>query len=187
MRYLNGKELSSFHDEFASMLKKHTRYAGLRNWGYPNGVITCEAYFTNTTSGNIFIGHHEIAGNRWWIPIEIDKNLLDYDLQIAFEMCVPFTSNRNLSVHYMLDTDNSIKILHKGKFTVGRGSTKMVDFFEYYRNNPGSWQLLKWNDYDYLVLGKLDTPLSDAGFLSLIESLGEFAHYIPNFKAKFRG
>jgi len=42
-----------------------------------------------------------------------------------------------------------------GKFTVGHGSISTREFFEYYRANPGKWQLMQFNGYDYLKLAKI--------------------------------
>ena len=95
---------------------------------------------------------------------------------------IPKTLNKNLSVHYTIDDNKVIRILHKGKFTVGHGSVSMAEFFNYYRNNPGRWQLISFLDYDYLELAQLNTNLTDTDFVGLLDSLSEFTKYIRNFK-----
>ena len=91
-----------------------------------------------------------------------------------------------LSVHYAIDENNIVHILHKGKFTVRHGSVSMWKFFDYYRKSRGKWQLIHWNNHDYLVLGKVNLAVTDAEFAELLDSLAEFARYIPDFKINYR-
>jgi hypothetical protein len=86
----------------------------------------------------------------------------------------------------MIDDNKTVHILHKGKFTVGHGSVSMYEFFDYYRENPGKWSLINFNFQNYLELGKVNLVLTDNDFRGLLDSLAEFARYIPAFKDKYR-
>jgi hypothetical protein len=187
MRYLNSSELSQFHDAFLTMCEKHATGKDEEDWGYPTGIISCETFSFDTKYGTMYIGHDDfIEKQRWWIPIGLEAQAFITELAISFEMCIPKTDNRYLSVHYTIDDNKTIHILHKGKFTVGHGSVSMSEFFDYYRKNPSRWQLIKFYGYDYLELGKVNMVLADAEFIGLLDSLAEFARYIPNFKSNYR-
>ena len=187
MRYLNSLELSQFHDALLKMVQKHATNVGEDSWGYPSGVHYCDTYSFNTKYGTLYMGHDDfIEEKRWWVPIALEEQISGHQLPIAFEMCIPKTRNMHVSVHYAIDDNNIVHILHKGKFTVGHGSVSMWEFFDYYRKNRGKWQLIKFNYYDYLVLGKVNLVITDTDFAELLESLAEFARYIPNYKSNYR-
>jgi hypothetical protein len=187
MRYLNSTELSQFHDVLLIMFKKHATEQGEEGWGYPTGIHYCDTYSFNTKHGTMYIGHDDfIPEARWWIPIGLEEQRVADWLTISFEMCIPKTENRYISVHYTIDDNNIIHILHKGKFTVGHGSVNMFEFFDYYQKNPGKWPLIKYNYYDYLEIGRVNLALTDADFVGLLDSLAEFARYIPDFKNNYR-
>ena len=92
----------------------------------------------------------------------------------------------HLSVHYGIDDDNRVRILHKGKVTVGHGAVSMHEFLSCYRNNPGRWPVISFSSYKYLGLRKVSLPITDDEFVSLLESLAGFASYIPGFKENYR-
>jgi len=187
MYYLNNSQLSQFHDAFLAMCEKHGTAKNVEGWGFPTGVIDCDTYSFDTKQGTLYIGHDDaVAENRWWIPIGLESQAYGNELAIAFEMNIPRTRNMHLSVHFAIDDDNRIHILHKGKFTVGHGSVSMDDFFAYYRKNPGKWRLIKFNYYDYLVLGEVNLILTDTDSAELLDSLAEFARYIQKFKSIYR-
>jgi hypothetical protein len=187
MRYLNSSELSQFHDAFLAMCEKHATAKSVRRWGHPHGVIICDTYSFETQRGTLYIGHCDFdKERRWWIPIILKSQVFGKDLTIAFEMNIPKMENLRLSVHYAIDDDNCIHILHKGKVTVGHGAVGMYEFFDYYKKNPGRWPIIDLKGYDYLELGKVSLPLEDHEFPSLIESLAEFANYVPGFKDHYR-
>lgn len=187
MRYLNSTELQQFHKGFLNLCEKHAIDKSEESWGHPHGAIYCDTFTFNTKHGTIYLGHDDfIEQNRWWIPIGIEEPVFGPDFTISFEMCIPKTENRYLSVHYMIDDNKTIHIFHKGKFTVGHGSVSMHEFFDYYKNNPGKWQLTKVNFQDYLELGKVNIAITDTDFSGLLDSLADFAKYIPSFKDKYR-
>ncbi|MFC2012473.1 hypothetical protein ACFLVU_05020 [Chloroflexota bacterium] len=187
MRYLNNSELSQFHNAFLEMCEKHATGKDEEDWGYPTGVISCETFSFDTKYGTMYIGHDDfIEKQRWWIPIGLEEQAFITELAISFEMCIPKTDNRYLSVHYAMDDNKIVHILHKGKFTVGHGSVSMYEFFNYYRKNLGKWKLTKVNFQDYLELGKVNIAITDADFSGLLDSLADFAKYIPAFKDKYR-
>lgn len=187
MRYLNSSELSKFHDALLNMFEKHATNIGEDSWGFPSGILYCDTYSFNTKYGTLYVGHDDfIEEKRWWIPITLEEQAYGDQLPIAFEMNIPKTRNMHVSVHYVIDDNNIVHILHKGKFTVGHGSVCMSEFFDYYRKKPGKWQLMKFSYYEYLVLGKVNLVLADTDFTQLLDSLAEFARYIPDFKIKYR-
>lgn len=190
MRYLVSSELHGFHDSFLRALRKHSSGKSDEEWGYPSGFEICETFSFRTEHGTLLIGHLDRIKElgRWWIPVTLEDNShASYtQLSIDFEMSIPTQKNLYLSVHYTMDDGGAILILHKGKFTVGHGSISMREFFEYYRANPGRWQLMRFNGYDYLRLAKLDPESFDSDFLKLLPSLADFANYIHNFKNKYR-
>ena len=187
MRYLNSSELSMFHDSLLRMFGKHATNIGQDSWGFPSGIHYCDTYSFNTKYGTLHVGHDDfIEAKRWWIPITLEEQVYGDQLPIAFEMCIPKTRNMQVSVHYAIDDNNVVHILHKGKFTVGHGSVSMSDFFDYYQKYPGKWQLMKFNYYDYLLLAKVNLVLADADFTQLLDSLAEFTRYIPNYKSNYR-
>ena len=186
MRYLNGSELSRFHDAFLEMCENHAATKDEEEWGFPSGIIDCDTYSFNTHQGTMYIGHSvAVVGNRWWIPIGLESQAYVNELAIAFEMNIPRTRNMHVSIHYTIDDNNYIYILHKGKVTARHGLS-MDEFFNYYRNNPGIWPVITFSGYEYLELGKVSLPISDDKFLGLIESLAGFANYIPGFKDNYR-
>jgi hypothetical protein len=188
MRYLNSSELSQFHDALLGMCDKHATNKGEEGWGYPTGVHYCDTYSFDSKFGLLYIGHDDfIAEKRWWIPVALEEQVSGEQLPISFEMCIPKTENRYVSVHYTVDDNKIVHILHKGKFTVGHGSVSMYDFFNYYRKIPGKWQLINFYGYDYLELGRVNLILTDVDFVGLLDSLAEFARYIPDFKIRYRG
>jgi hypothetical protein len=187
MRYANSTELSQFHDVFLGMCEKHATAKDEEGWGFPTGVIYCDTYSFDTKQGTMYIGHDDfVEEQRWWLPIGLESQAFINELAISFEMCIPKTLNRHLSVHYIIDDNQTMHILHKGKFTVGHGSVSMYEFFNYYQNNPGRWPVISFPGYDYLELGKVNLTLTDDEFLGLLESLAEFAKYIPDYKDKYR-
>jgi hypothetical protein len=187
MRYLNSAELSQFHDAFIDMCEKHATTKNQEGWGFPTGVIYCDTYSFKTKRGTMYIGHDDFVQEaRWWIPVGLEEQIYSDQLQIAFEMCIPKNLNRYLSVHYTIDENQTVHILHKGKFAVGHGSVSMYEFFDYYRKNSGQWPLTNVHFQDYLELGKVSLPITDDEFLVLLESLAEFADYIPGFKNNYR-
>ena len=187
MRYLNSSELSKFHDSLLRMFGKHATNIGQDSWGFPSGINYCDTYSFNTKYGTLHVGHDDFTeAKRWWIPITLEEQVYGDQLPIAFEMCIPKTRNVQVSVHYAIDDNNIVYILHKGKFTVGHGSVSMSDFFDYYQKHPGKWQLIKFNYYDYLLLAKVNLVLADADFTQLLDSLAEFTRYIPNYKSNYR-
>jgi len=187
MHYLNSSELSQFHDALLKMFEKHAINVSEDSWGFPSGILYCSTYSFNTKCGTLHVGHDDrVEKKRWWIPIALEEQISGDQLSIAFEMCIPKTRNMHLSVHYAIDNDNIVYILHKGKFTVGHGSVSMWKFFDYYGKNPGKWQLIKFDYNDYLVLGKDNLVLTDTDFAELLDSLAEFARYIPNYKSNYR-
>jgi len=187
MRYLNSDELSQFHDAFLGMCEKHASTKDEWAWGFPTGIIDCDTYSFNTKQGTLYIGHsEEVVDNRWWIPIGLESQAFGSELAIAFEMNIPKERSMHLSVHYTLDDSNRTHILHKGKVTVGHGAVSMSEFFDYYRKNPGKWQVTSFNFYNYVELGRVSHPITDNEFLSLVESLSEFADYIQRFKGNYR-
>lgn len=187
MRYANSDELSRFHDAFLGMCKKHTTSNDQMEWGFPSGAIYCDTYLLNTTQGMIYIGHEDfVEEQRWWIPIVLKERVSGDQLSIDFEMNIPKTRNIRLAVHYAIDEHNNIHVLHKGKFTVGHGSVSMSKFFDYYRRHPSTWQLTRFNNYDYLALGKVNLVMTDTDSAQLLASLAEFARYIPKFKDTYR-
>lgn len=187
MRYLYNSELSRFHEAFLTMCEKHTSKKAGEEWGFPTGIIDCDTYSFNTEQGMLYIGHSDaVVENRWWIPIGLESQAYVNELAIAFEMNIPKTRNMHLSVHYAIDDDNRIHILHKGKVTVGHGAVSMYEFFDYYRNNPGRWPVTSFPGYDYLEMGRISLPVTDDEFLGLLESLAGFANYIQGFKDNYR-
>ncbi len=187
MRYLNNSELSQFHDALLKMFQKHATNVGKKDWGHPHGIDYCDTYSFNTKYGTLRIGHEDyVQEERWWIPIELKKQVPSDQLSIAFEMNIPKTRNMRLAVHYAIDENNIVHILHKGKFTVGHGSVSMSEFFNYYRKIPSKWQLINFYSYDYLELGRVNLILTDTEFVQLLDSLAEFARYIPKFKSIYR-
>lgn len=187
MRYANSAELSQFHDAFLAMCEKHATAKDEEGWGFPTGVIYCDTYSFTTGQGTLHIGHDAtVTETRWWIPIGLESQAYVNELAIAFEMNIPKTRNMHLSVHYAIDDDNLIHILHKGKVTVGHSAVSMYKFFNYYQNHPGRWPVISFSGYSYLKLGKVRLPITDDEFLGLLESLAEFANYIPGFKDNYR-
>jgi hypothetical protein len=187
MRYLNNSELSQFHDSLLEMFKKQATNVSEETWGFPSGFIDCDTFQFITNLGNLYIGHNDNEeANRWWIPVASEDLNFGTEFHIAFEMSIPKTQNRSLSVHYMIDDNKMVHIMHKGKFTVGYGSVSMAEFFEYYQDNPGRWQVISFIDYDYLELAKLNLQVTDKDFNELVESLAQFAAYIPAFKNQYR-
>jgi len=187
MRYLNSSQLSQFHDAFLAMCEKHATTKNVESWGFPTGVIDCDTYSFDTRQGTLYIGHDDtVAESRWWIPIGLESQAFGSELAIVFEMNIPKERNMHLSVHYTVDDNQKVHILHKGKFTVGHGSTSMSEFFDYYREHPGRWPIVAVNFQEYLELAKVSLPIKDSEFRSLLESLAEFARYIPDFKVKYR-
>ena len=187
MRYLNSSELSQSHNAFLAMCQKHAISQNVESWGFPTGVIDCDTYSFNAKQGILYIGHSdEVADNRWWIPIGLESQAFGNELAIAFEMNIPRTRNMHLSVHYAIDDDSCIHILHKGKVTVGHSSVSMSEFFSYYQKHPGRWPIISFYGYEYLELGKVSVPITDNEFLDLLESLSVFADYIPGFKYHYR-
>jgi len=169
------------------MCEKHGTVAGQRRWGFPSGGIDCDTYFFNTAQGTMYLAHADFVREaRWWIPIGLQTQQTVSDLTIAFEMNIPKQRNMYVSVHYAIDDDNRVHILHKGKVTVGHGSVSMDEFFRYYRNNPGRWPAINFSVYEYLELGKVSIPITDDEFLGLLESLAAFADYMPGFKDNYR-
>jgi len=188
VRYANSNELTQFHDSFLAMCEKHAKEKTEEEWGYPGGFDFCGTYNFDTKYGPMYIGHIDKPEmSRYWIPIILEEQVTGYQLSVTFEMCIPKTKNLRLSVHYTIDDSNIIQILHKGKFTLGHGSLSMADFFDFYRKNPAKWQVIKFNGYDYLVLSKVNLVMTDTDFTELLDSLAEFAKYIPSFKNKYRG
>jgi hypothetical protein len=187
MKYANSDELYRFHDTLLAMCKKYAISKNQTQWGFPSGVIYCDTYLLNTRQGMIYIGHEDfVQEQRWWIPIVSEERISGDQLSIDFEMNIPKTRNIRLAVHYAIDEHNNIHVLHKGKFTVGHGSVSMLEFFNYYRRTPGTWQIKKFNNYDYLVLGEVSLIMTDTDFTKLLESLAKFARYIPKFKDTYR-
>jgi hypothetical protein len=187
MRYLNSSELSIFHNSLVNMFKKQAVSASQRKWGFPSGAITCDTYLFNTDRGALYIGHdYFIKEKRWWIPICLGDQFERNELQIAFEMNIPKTSNMYLSVHYIIDDTNFVHILHKGKVTVGHSSMSMDDFFNYYQRSPGRWPVINLFGHTYLELGKVSLTIADNEFHDLLESLSGFARYITQFKNTYR-
>ena len=183
MRYANSDELSRFHDSFLAMCEKHADRKEQRAWGFPHGVIACDTYRFNTGQRTLYVGHHDIGqGERWWVPIRLEDQSASGQLQIDFELCIPKQKSMHLSVHYAVDSNDMGNILHKGKFTVGRGGVSMSTFFAYYRRHPGRWRLMEFNNHTYLVLGRVNLDMTEADFAELLESLADFAKYIPGFK-----
>ncbi len=186
MRYLNSSELSQFHDSFMAMCEKHATTKDEEGWGFPGGVHDCDTYSFNIGSGILKIGHsNTIVANRWWIPLSLESQAYVFELAIAFEMNIPKTHNMHVSIHYAINDDNEVHILHKGKVTARHGLS-MYDFFEYYRKNPGRWPVISFSGYEYLELGKINMVITDIGFKGLLDSLADFAKYIPGFKDKYR-
>jgi hypothetical protein len=187
MRYLNNLELQKFHDAFLAMCEKHAVAKDEDEWGFPSGIIDCDTYSFETKQGTTHIGHSAtVVENRWWIPIGLESQAYVNELAIAFEMNIPKTRNMHLSVHYAIDDDNRIHILHKGKVTVGHSAVSMSKFFAFYRKNPGQWPIIKFSYYDYIELGKVNLVFTDDEFLGLLESLAGFANYIAGFKDNYR-
>lgn len=186
MRYLNSSELSRFHDSFMAMCEKHATAKDEESWGFPTGIIDCDTYSFNTEQGVMYIGHSAIVvENRWWIPISLESQAYVNELAIAFEMNIPRTKNMHVSIHYAIDDNNKVHILHKGKVTARHGLA-MSDFLEYYQKNPGRWPVISFSSYEYLELGKVSLLITDDEFFGLLESLAGFANYIPGFKDKYR-
>lgn len=155
--------------------------------GDPSGSTFCDTYSFNTPHGTLYIGHYHYPDvKRWWIPIVLEEQIKGMQLPIAFEMCIPEKSNMNLSVHYAIDSNQKVSILHKGKFSVGHRSVSMAEFFDYYRKNPGKWKIIDFNYHDYLILENVNLVLTDADFQNLLISMAEFAKYIPKFREKYR-
>lgn len=187
MRYANNSELSQFHDAFLAMCEKHATTKNEEGWGFPTGVIYCDTYSFNTQQGAMHIGHDDfIEEQRWWLPIGLESQAYVNEFAIAFEMNIPRTKNMHVSIHYTIDDNQTVHILHKGKFAVGHSSVSMNEFFSYYRKNPGKWPVIGFFGYDYLELGKVSLSITDDEFLGLLESLAEFAKYIPGFKDNHR-
>ena len=187
MRYVNSDELSCFHDAFLAMCEKHAITKGQQAWGFPSGVICCDTYSFNTEQRVMYIGHKDFVRERtWWIPIGLESQAYVNELAIAFEMNIQRTKTMHLSVHYGIDDDNGVRILHKGKVTVGHGAVSMHEFLSCYRNNPGRWPVISFSSYKYLGLRKVSLPITDDEFVSLLESLAGFASYIPGFKENYR-
>jgi len=62
----------------------------------------------------------------------------------------------------------------------------MSEFFAYYRKNPGQWPIINFSYYDYIELGKVNLVFTDNEFLGLLDSLAEFARYLPDYKSNYR-
>lgn len=186
MRYLNSFELTQFHEAFLAMCVKHASTKGEKTWGFPGGINDCDTYSFGTQNGNLYVGHSAtIVENRWWIPINLLSQTVPEELTIAFEMNIPKERNISLSVHYVIDDDNRIRILHKGRVTA-RAGLRMADFFNFYRKNPGIWPVFDFSNHQYLEFGKVSLPMTDDEFLRLLESLAAFATYITEFKNNYR-
>ena len=186
MRYLNSSELSRFHDAFLAMCEKRAARKTDERWGFPGGIIDCDTYSFNTEQGTMYIGHSTaVVENRWWIPVGLQAQRTVNELTIAFEVNIPRVVNMRLSVHFAIDDNNSIHILHKGKVTA-RHSLRMDQFFAYYRNHSGRWPVIRFSGYNYLELGSVSIDVSDDEFLGFLESLAGFANYVPEFKDNYR-
>ena len=191
MRYLTSSELHSFHDSFLRTLRKHSLGQSNEEWGYPSGFHVCETHLFETNHGNMYIGHLDSVENsgRWWIPVTLEDNIRSLSttqLSIDFEMSIPARPNLRLSTHYIKDEEDNLYIVQKGKFTIGHRSISMSEFFRYYLAQPSKWQVIQFNDYDYLILVKLVLGSIDADFSYLLNSLADFANYIPGFKNRYR-
>ena len=191
MRYLTSSELHSFHDLFLQTLRKHSLDQSNKEWGYPSGFQVFETHLFKTKYGNMYIGHLDSVedSGRWWIPVTLEVNnraLSSTQLSIDFEMSIPAEPNLYLSTHYIKDGEDNLHIVSKGKFTAGPGAISMKDFFGYYMAQPGRWKVIKFNRYKYLILVKLALKSIDADFSYLLDSLADFANYIPGFKNRYR-
>ena len=187
MRYLIGSELVQLHDAFLTKLESKTIEKSEQEWGYPSGVNWSDTYKFDTRNGEMYVGNFENEElDRWWIPIVLESQIMNAQFPIIFEMNIPKNENLRVSVHYTINEQGIVHIWHKGKFTVGHGSRSMQDFFNYYTDNKGQWPEKSFNGYDYLELGKVHLNISDQEFGDLLESLSEFALYIPNFKNIYR-
>jgi hypothetical protein len=186
MRYANSTELSQFHDSFLKQCAQQAISRLQMSWGFPSGTNECDTFSFDTQYGIMYIGHSDnIVPNRCWMPIGMQSQRTVNDLTIAFEVNIPRTMNKRLSVHFTIDDDNHIHILHKGKVTAKHGLS-MNNFFNYYRNHPGQWPVIQFSMYNYLELGIVSMEVENHEFLELLDSLAIFANYIPAFKDNYR-
>lgn len=189
MRYLTKSEIRKFHSDLLALMQKHAKAQIEDTWGYPSGYIDCDTYSFDTPSGTLLIGHYDFTEEkqRWWVPVCLEEPQTNNLLYIAFELSIPDAPiNNHLSVHYKIGDTGAVHVLHKGKFTVGYGAVSMADFFDYYGKTPGKWPILNSLGTQYLELGKLAPDSLDSDFTTLLDSLAEFARYVPEFKEGYR-
>ncbi|GAI56475.1 unnamed protein product, partial [marine sediment metagenome] len=166
--------------------RQYGRNLGSTPWGWPGGAGELEAtYLFTMKEGVLLLGPQEL-GNRWWLGIDLRDTYPEGQLVPIFEFNIPQRPTRNLSTIFS-QRENLIVALHKGKFTVGRGSLSSDTFFSYYANNPSSWPVLTDEGVQYLILFTFDLDhFNYSQFFSFLSTLTSFADYITWYKDEYR-
>jgi len=167
-------------------LQQYGRNIGPRHWGWPSGSEQLEVtYLFTLEQGILLLGPWDL-GNRWWLGVDLKDEYPQGQLNPIFEFNIPKAPTRNLSIVFA-KRGNLIEVLHKGKFTVGRGSLSTDLFFNYYANCPSHWAIVTENRARYLILFIFDLDhFYYRQFFSFLTTLACFSDYVTWYKDQYR-
>ena len=180
------QDLARLHDVLYGNLQQYGRDIGPRRWGWPGGSEQLEVtYLFTLEQGVLLLGPWDL-GNRWWLGVDLEDDYPQGQLTPIFEFNIPKAPTRNLSMVFA-KRGNLIEVLHKGKFTVGRGSLRSDLFFDYYADYPPHWPLVLENGERYLVLFIFDLDhFHYRQFLLFLTTVASFSDYVTCYKDQHR-
>lgn len=178
--------LADLHNMIHHSLEKYGRNLGTTTWGWPGGSDDLEDTFLFTMKNAILLLGPQDLDNRWWLGVALEDQYPEGQLVPIFEFNIPKEPNRQLSIIFTR-RGNLIEALHKGKFTIGKGSISTDIFFEYYSAYPSHWPVIIDDDVQYLILFTFDLDhFGYSQFYSFISTLTSFAEYVTWFKDEHR-
>lgn len=186
LQLATAQDLARLHDVLYTNLQRYGRDIGPRLWGWPSGSEQLEVtYLFTLEQGILLLGSWDLD-NRWWLGVDLRDEYPQDQLSPKFEFNIPKAPTRNLSVVFVR-RGNLIEVLHKGKFTVGRGSISRDLFFDYYTNYPAHWPIVSDNGVRYLILFVFDLDhFYYRQFFSFLTTLAYFSDYVTWYKDQYR-
>jgi len=182
-------ELERLHTTLIQAIEEYGNHLSSVSWGWPGGQgvgIQPSTYLFTLKQGVLLLCHNDLD-NRWWLAVALLDSYPTGQVSISFEFNIPKDPGTNLETAFISE-NGLIKAIHKGRFTVGRGTLSRETFFNYYRENPDYWPVMEDEGSQYLVLFTFDlNNFCYQQFYAFLSTLADFGEYITWYKDEYRG
>lgn len=185
-----SKQITELTNQIKCCLEK-CEYIGAYNWGNPGGATgEVDTYKMTGSAGCVFVTEIKWEGStfdtdRRGIISTICDNVNLSNISQIFEMTITDAFTKKVYTRVFVDEDK-IEIRNYGRFTIGNGSAKMNDFFDYLRDK-GYQNEICFDEEGKQYIKVLEVDNMSLSSEYFIERITKITYLVKEFKDYFRG